>query len=190
MARIVVCLAAVMGFAAAPAMAETLVTIKAGEWVRTMDVSGGHSAHNGKEVKVCYQADRLLTDDDLNKPMATGNCTNEVHHKGNVVNFKTVCTADKIVTKTNSVMTITSNDDFSMTTLSHMEHGKEKMPADTKMTMHWVHTGPCQEGDMMAPGEVPPTPEAAKPATETPAPAPDAPTPAPDAAKPAAEAPK
>jgi hypothetical protein len=163
MARILVCLAAVMGFAAAPAMAETLVTIKAGEWVRTMDVAGGHSAQNSPPYKVCYKQDRVLTDADLNQPMVNGGeCTNEMKHTGNVVTFKTVCSADKVKTTTNSTMTIVSDDDFTITTLSHMEHGKAATPADTKMSMHYLHTGPCQADDRPAAEEASAAPEETK----------------------------
>ena len=161
MARFVVCLAAVMGFAAAPAMAETLVVIKAGEWVRTLEVAGGHSAQNSPPYKVCYTQDRVLTDADLNQPMVNGGeCTNAVKRTGNTVTFKTVCSADKVKTTTDSTMAITSDDDF--TTLSHMEHGKEKMAADTKMSMHYLRTGACQPDDRPAAEEAGSAAEPAK----------------------------
>lgn len=163
MARILVCLAAVMGFAAAPAVAENLTVMKAGEWARTMDVSGGHAAQNSKPYKVCYKADRVVTDADLDQPMTGGGeCTNDVKRTGNVVNFKTVCIADKVTIKTDSVMTIVSDEDFTIASTYHMEHGTEKMPEDTKMTMHYQHMGPCQLDDRPAVQETKPAPDTAK----------------------------
>ena len=52
---------------------------------------------------------------------------------------------------TNQVMTILSDDEFAVNSVTHIENGPAKMPSDMTMSIHWQHTGPCQPGDRPAP---------------------------------------
>jgi len=138
-----------LAFMATQASADTLMVIKAGEWVRTMSMDATGSG--GPSFKVCYKADRTFTEADLNRPIPNTDCKSTPQRSGNIVNVHTVCTSDKMLMTTESVMTVNSNDDFTFVAHTHVENGPPKLPPDMTMTMHWQRTGRCQPGDRPAP---------------------------------------
>ncbi len=132
-----------------PAAAETLGSIKAGEWVMTMDTGDG-PPKPGSGFRICYKTDRTFTEADLNRGGAGAHCTTTAQRSGDVVNLHSVCKVAGGVMTTDSVMTHGDND-MSMSGKSHMEGGPANIPADTVMHINWHHTGPCQPGDRAAP---------------------------------------
>ena len=148
--RILTCAACLLAFAAVPVLADTLVAIRAGEWVSTMRM-GDSPPGSTTALKICYTADRNFSEADLNRPLPGADCHSTVQRTGQVLNIQTTCAIDKMQFTTKQVMTIVSDDEFAVNSVTHIENGPAKMPSDMTMSIHWQHTGPCQPGDRPAP---------------------------------------
>ncbi len=135
-----------------PAAADDIMVVKAGEWVRTTAMDGGSA---GNPIKSCASKDRTMTDAVLEKMMHGQKCQFSHSKSGSVVTINSVC--DLGASKINTVVTMTlvSADEYTMSSKSHIDNPPKGMSSDMSMDMHWVHTGPCQLGDRMMPGQTP-----------------------------------
>jgi hypothetical protein len=150
LSRILTCAVCLLALTAAPALADPLVAIRAGEWVSTMQM-GDSPPGSATALKICYTTDRNFSETDLNRPLPGADCHSTVNRSGQVLNIQTHCAIDKMQFTTNQVMTIVSDDEFAVNSVTHIENGPAKMPSDMTMSIHWLHTGPCQPGDRPAP---------------------------------------
>jgi hypothetical protein len=149
MIRFITCAAVLLALATTHAYADSIMTMKGGEWVTTFLLDDNKTP--GRTIKICYPADRTLTEADLNRMPPHSTCHNTVQRSGQTFNVQAICTTDKMRTTTNAVVTVVSSEEISMTSQTHIENGPPQMPPDMSMAMHWQHTGPCQPGDRTAP---------------------------------------
>ena len=57
--------------------------------------------------------------------------------------------------KMSAVETLTpvSDNEYTMSSASHIDNPPKGMPSEVKMAMRWTHTGPRQPGDRVMPGQ-------------------------------------
>jgi hypothetical protein len=137
-------------FIAAPASADEILVVKAGEWVHTMSMDGNAM---GAPMKSCAKKDRMLTDAALGKMIPGASCTFTHSRAGGVVTVNAVCVMGAMKMSTVETLTPISDDEYTMSSTSHIDNPPKGMPSEMKMAMHWTHTGPCQPGDRAMPNQ-------------------------------------